>query len=236
MRTGVPWAVFISKARPCAFYSSSIRPAANKFIREYLRRLHGGSWEPIHPLLKDVLEETFGIMVYQEDVSRVAMALAGFSPAEADALRKELSKKDRKHELQDSRQRFQEGVRNHGLAEEQIARIWKMMMSFGGYSFCKPHSASYARVSFQAAYLKVHYPAEFMAAVISNGGGFYGTFAYVSEARALIQCGALDGFDSTNNRATLMWQLAVWLKMRAQKTARTGSLFENKTGPSRTPP
>jgi DNA polymerase-3 subunit alpha/error-prone DNA polymerase len=60
-----------------------------------------------------------------------------------------------------------------------------MMMSFSGYSFCKPHSASYARVSFQAAYLKVHHPAEFMAAVISNQGGFYGTFAYVSEARRL---------------------------------------------------
>ena len=58
-------------------------------------------------------------------------------------------------------------------------------MSFSGYSFCKPHSASYARVSFQAAYLKVHFPAEFMAAVISNRGGFYGTFAYVSEARRL---------------------------------------------------
>ena len=60
-----------------------------------------------------------------------------------------------------------------------------MMMSFEGYSFCKPHSASYARVSFQAAYLKVHYPAEFMAAVIKNGGGFYSTFAYASEARRM---------------------------------------------------
>ncbi len=287
-------------------HSSIIRPAANEFIREYLRRLHGGSWEPIHPLLKEVLEETFGIMVYQEDVSRVAMALAGFSPAEADALRKVLSKKDREHELQDFRKRFQEGARSHGLADEQITQTWKMMMSFGGYSFCKPHSASYARVSFQAAYLKVHYPAEFMAAVISNRGGFYSTFAYVSEARrmglrilppdvnhseihwtgagnslrvglisikglqaetcdrllsqrrkssfsslpdflnrvfpaedearALLACGALDGFDSTNNRATLMWQLAVWLKTRAQKTARTRSLFENKADPSRTLP
>jgi DNA polymerase-3 subunit alpha/error-prone DNA polymerase len=66
-----------------------------------------------------------------------------------------------------------------------VTAIWDMMMSFSGYSFCKPHSASYARVSFQAAYLRVHHPAEFMAAVISNQGGFYGTFAYVSEARRL---------------------------------------------------
>ncbi|MGD8284567.1 MAG: DNA polymerase III subunit alpha [Desulfobacterales bacterium] len=166
-------------------HSSIIRPAANEFIREYIRRLHGGPWDPIHPLLAEVLEETFGIMVYQEDVSRAATALAGFSHAEADTLRKVMSKKDREHELQDFQERFFSGARNRGVSEKQIATIWNMMMSFSGYSFCKPHSASYARVSYQAAYLKVHHPAEFMAAVISNQGGFYSTFAYVSEARRL---------------------------------------------------
>jgi len=166
-------------------HSSIIRPAANEFIREYIRRLHGGNWEPIHPCMAEVLDETFGIMVYQEDVSRVAMALAGFSHAEADRLRKIMSKKDREHRLKDFRQRFFAGARARGADDGQISAIWEMMMSFSGYSFCKPHSASYARVSFQAAYLKVHHPAEFMAAVISNRGGFYGTFAYVSEARRL---------------------------------------------------
>jgi DNA polymerase-3 subunit alpha/error-prone DNA polymerase len=166
-------------------HSSIIRPAANDYIREYIRRLHGGPWDPIHPLLADVLEETFGIMVYQEDVSRAAVALAGFSHAEADGLRKILSKKDRERQLADYARRFREGARAKGVADEQIMAIWDMMMSFDGYSFCKPHSASYARVSFQAAYLKVHHPAEFMAAVISNQGGFYSAFAYVSEARRL---------------------------------------------------
>ena len=166
-------------------HSSIIRPAANEFIREYIHRLHGGRWDPIHPLLAEVLEETLGIMVYQEDVSRAATALAGFSHAEADALRKVMSKKDREHELQDFQERFFTGARKRGVSEKQIAAIWNMMMSFSGYSFCKPHSASYARVSYQAAYLKVHHPAEFMAAVISNQGGFYSTFAYVSEARRL---------------------------------------------------
>ncbi len=166
-------------------HSSIIRPAANDYIREYIRRLHGGSWDAIHPLLADVLEETFGIMVYQEDVSRVAVALAGFSHAEADGLRKILSKKDRELQLRDYARRFREGARAKGVSEAQIAAIWDMMMSFDGYSFCKPHSASYARVSFQAAFLKVHHPAEFMAAVISNQGGFYSAFAYVSEARRL---------------------------------------------------
>ncbi|MBU2552320.1 MAG: DNA polymerase III subunit alpha [Proteobacteria bacterium] len=166
-------------------HSSIIRPAANEFIQEYLRRLKGGAWEPIHPLLSDLLDETFGIMVYQEDVSKAAVALAGFSHAEADGLRKIMSKKDKEHALRDYRRRFVDGGRERGLSDEQISAVWDMMLSFSGYSFCKPHSASYARVSFQAAYLKVHHPAEFMAAVISNQGGFYGTFAYVSEARRL---------------------------------------------------
>ncbi len=171
-------------------HSSIIRPAANDYIREYLRRLHGGEWNPIHPLLSDVLDDTYGIMVYQEDVSRAAVSMAGFSHAEADGLRKVLSKKDRAHRLQDRplrdyRERFFAGAAAKGVAADKTAQVWEMMMSFDGYSFCKPHSASYARVSFQAAWLKAHHPAEFMAAVIGNGGGFYSTFAYVSEARRL---------------------------------------------------
>jgi len=166
-------------------HSSIIRPAANEFIREYVRRLHGAAWEPIHPLLADVLDETHGIMVYQEDVSKTAVALAGFSHADADGLRKVMSKKDKTRKLNDYRERFMIGARERGVTEKQMEAVWDMMMSFSGYSFCKPHSASYARVSFQAAYLKTHYPAEFMAAVISNQGGFYSTFAYVSEARRM---------------------------------------------------
>ena len=166
-------------------HSSIIRPAANEFIQEYLRRLHGGGWDPIHPLLSDVLDETFGIMVYQEDVSRASAAMAGFSAAEADGLRKIIAKKDRQRQLADYQERFLSGALHRGVSPEQADAVWQMMMSFSGYSFCKPHSASYARVSFQAAYLKTHYPAEFMAGVISNQGGFYSTFAYVSEARRL---------------------------------------------------
>jgi len=182
-------------------HSSIIRPAANEFIREYIRRLHGGPWDPIHPLLAEVLDETFGIMVYQEDVSRAAVALAGFSHAEADALRKVMSKKDREHQLRDFQKRFYSGAKARGVSADQVAAIWDMMMSFSGYSFCKPHSASYARVSFQAAYLKVHHPAEFIAAVISNQGGFYGTFAYVSEARRM----GLTILPPNINRSEVRW-------------------------------
>ena len=157
--------------------SSIIRPAANEFVREYVRRLHGGAWQPLHPAVGDILDDTFGLMVYQEVVSRVAVALAGFSHAQADGLRKVMSKKDKELQLCDYRNRFYAGCRQRKVEDADIDRVWRMMLSFDGYSFCKPHSASYARVSFQAAYLKHHHPAEFMAAVISNQGGYYSTFA-----------------------------------------------------------
>ncbi|NUN49012.1 MAG: DNA polymerase III subunit alpha [Candidatus Brocadiae bacterium] len=166
-------------------HSSIIRPAANRFIREYIRRLKGGTWEPLHPVLGDLLAETYGIMSYQEDVSKVAMALAGFSAAEADGLRKILSKKAHGAKLEDARRQFADGCAARGVAPETVEAVWEMIGSFAGYSFCKPHSASYALVSYQSAWLKTHYPAEFIAAVISNQGGYYSTFAYVSEARRM---------------------------------------------------
>ncbi len=165
--------------------SSIIRPAANAFVREYVRRLHGGVWQHLHPKLRNVLDETYGLMVYQEDVSRVAVAIAGFSHAQADGLRKIISKKDKVLQLQDCQVRFDAGCKANGIKADIRKSLWDMMMSFDGYSFCKAHSASYARVSYQAAYLKTHYPAEFMAAVISNQGGYYPTFAYVSEAKRM---------------------------------------------------
>ncbi len=165
--------------------SSIIRPAANEFVREYVRRLHGGAWQPFCPEQGDVLDETFGLMVYQEDVSKIAVALAGFSHADGDGLRKAMAKKDKALKLANYQAMFFAGCAARGVASEAVAEMWRMIKSFDGYSFCKPHSASYARVSFQAAYLKRHYPAEFMAAVISNQGGYYSTFAYVSEAKRL---------------------------------------------------
>jgi len=165
--------------------SSIIRPAANKWIREFVRRLHGGDYDPLHPLLEETLEETYGIMVYQEDVTRVAMRLAGFTADEGNALRKVMSKKHKEAKLRDFAARFVNGARENGVDYEVIATIWDMIMSFSGYSFCKPHSASYALVSFKSAYLKAHYPAEFMASVMSNLGGYYSTFGYFSEARRL---------------------------------------------------
>jgi DNA polymerase-3 subunit alpha/error-prone DNA polymerase len=166
-------------------HSSIIRPAANRFIAEYVRRLKGGAWEPLHPRLDRILNETYGILCYQEDVSKTAVALAGFDEAEADKLRKVIAKKAGGAKLGAYEKQFFDGCRANGVADETIKKIWDMMLSFDGYSFCKPHSASYAMVSFQSAFLRVHYPAEFMAAVLSNRGGYYRPHAYIAECRRM---------------------------------------------------
>src|SRR6266699_269150 len=124
-------------------------------------------------------------MCYQEDVARVAIRMAGFTDAEADGLRKVLSKKWAGKKVEDYRQRFARGALARGVAPHVVEEVWRMILSFSGYSFCKPHSASYALVSFKSCYMKAHHPAEFMAAVISNGGGYYSAFAYVSECRRM---------------------------------------------------
>ena len=165
--------------------SSIIRPAANVFADEFVRRAHGQRYRPLHPLLDEVLAETHGIMVYQEDVMKVAVALGGFSIEDGDQLRKVLSKKHKARQLRDYRQQFYAGAASRGVQEPVIDHIWSMIMSFAGYSFCKPHSASYAQVSFKSAYLRAHYPAEFIAAVVSNQGGYYSAFAYLSEGRRM---------------------------------------------------
>ena len=165
-------------------HSSIIRPAANRFIRQYLRRLHGEPYELLHPSLTEILAENYGILVYQEDVVQAAMALAGFSWGEADSLRKVISRKSRE-QLSDYRTRFEQGCARNGIPLQVVQSVWDMFTSFSGYSFCKPHSASYALVSFKSAYLKAHHPAEFMAAVLSNEGGYYSAFAYISEARRM---------------------------------------------------
>ena len=166
-------------------HSSIIRPAANRYIREYVRRVRGGSYLPLHPILEEVLKETYGIMVYQEDVSRIAMAMAGFNASDADLLRKILSKKRAGKKLEDYKEMFYSGAAARGIRFEIIDEVWEMIMSFSGYSFCKPHSASYALVSYKSGYLRAHYPAEFIAAVLTNQGGYYSPFAYISEARRM---------------------------------------------------
>ncbi len=165
--------------------SSLIRPAANTFVDNFIRRAHGEPYTSPHPVLDEILAETYGIMVYQEDVMKVAVALGGFSVEDGDHLRKVLSKKHKARRLRDYQVQFYKGAMSRGVERSVIDAIWNMIMSFAGYSFCKPHSASYAQVSFKSAYLRAHYPAEFIAAVVSNQGGYYTAFAYLSEGRRM---------------------------------------------------
>ncbi len=163
--------------------TSIIRPASNRYIRTYLERLHGAAWEPLDPVLREVLSETFGVMVYQEDVVTVCAAFAGMPLATGDGLRKALSKKRPHKRLAEYAEEFRAGALARGRDPEVITRVWEMVLSFAGYSFCKGHSCSYIQVAQQSCYLRANHPAEFFAAVLSNGGGFYRPFAYVAEAR-----------------------------------------------------
>lgn len=162
---------------------SVIRPAARRFANIIAERINGAPFEHFHPILKPILDETFGVLIYQEQVTQVAMALADFDIVEGNDLRKVLGKKYKEKKLKHYKEKFFEGCHKKGVETGVVEKIWDMILSFSGYSFCKPHSASYCLVSYKAAYLKSHYPAEFMAAVISNQGGFYKASAYIEEAR-----------------------------------------------------
>ena len=167
--------------------SSVIRPgvARSGMMKEYIYRFHNPhDFRYIHPVMKEQLEETFGVMVYQEDVLKVCHHFAGLDLADADTLRRAMSGKYRsKEEMKRIVEKFFSNCRRKGYSEEITKEVWRQIESFAGYSFSKAHSASYAVESLQSLYLKAHYPLEFMVAVINNFGGFYRTWVYVHEAR-----------------------------------------------------
>ncbi len=167
--------------------SSVIRPgvARSGMMREYIYRFHNpGKFEYLHPVMKEQLEETFGVMIYQEDVLKVCHHFAGLDLADADTLRRAMSGKYRsKQEMLKIKNKFFSNCRERGYTEEITKEVWRQIESFAGYSFSKAHSASYAVESLQSLYLKAHFPLEFMVAVINNFGGFYRTWVYVHEAR-----------------------------------------------------
>ena len=167
--------------------SSIIRPGVAKsgMMKEYIRRYHRPhSFEYIDPVFKEHLGETFGIMVYQEDVMKIVHHFAGLDLDESDVLRRIMSgKKHNGDTFEKLREKFFAGARVRGHSAETAGEVWRQVESFSGYSFCKAHSASFAVESFQSLYLKAHYPLEFITGVINNFGGFYKTEFYVHEAR-----------------------------------------------------
>jgi DNA polymerase-3 subunit alpha len=134
--------------------------------------------------MAEILAETYGVMVYQEDVIKVAHHFGGVDLGEADILRRAMSGKYRSRSQFDLlREKFFANCAAKGYLERLTAEVWRQMESFSGYSFCKAHSASFAVESYQSLYFKAHYPREFMVGVINNFGGFYRTEIYLHEAR-----------------------------------------------------
>lgn len=167
--------------------SSIIRPgvASSGMMGAFIKYHHKPSEVVyIHPKMKELLEETYGVMVYQEDVIKVAHHFAGLTLAEADVLRRAMSGKFRsKAEFERIIEQFHANCQAKGYPEEVYREVWRQIESFAGYSFSKAHSASYAVESYQSLYLKTYYPLEFMVAVINNFGGFYRTEFYFHEAK-----------------------------------------------------
>lgn len=171
--------------------SSIIRPGVAKsgMMREYILRSRNMAkdWEKKTPkVMLDIMEETYGVMVYQEDVIKVAHYFAGLDLGEADVLRRGMSGKFRSRaEFAKVKQKFFDNCKLKGYSDQLTAEVWRQTESFAGYAFSKGHSASYAIESYQSLYLKAYHPMEFIVGVINNGGGFYSRELYFHEAQKL---------------------------------------------------
>ncbi|MEL6558879.1 MAG: DNA polymerase III subunit alpha [Bacteroidota bacterium] len=169
--------------------SSIIRPgvAQSGMMREYLERHNDPTKiKYFHPVFEEQLKDTYGVMVYQEDVIKIAHHFAHMGFDEADMLRRGMSGKTRsKKELQRIEKQYFDNCKKLGYPEELTNEVYRQIASFAGYSFCKSHSASYAVESYQSLYLKAYYPLEFITAVLNNHGGFYRQEVYINEGRVI---------------------------------------------------
>lgn len=180
--------------------SSVIRPGVSGggMKEEYIKRHRDPEKrKQAHPVLYKILSETYGVMVYQEDVLKVAHYFAGLSFEEADVLRRGMSgKKTSKGQIERIEEKFRQNCKDKGYEEKLVNEVWEQIASFAGYAFPKGHSASYAVESYQSLYLKKYFPLEFMVAALNNGGGFYDVETYIQEIR---KCGGVVHAPCINN-------------------------------------
>ena len=162
------------------------RPGPMAFIPDYIARMHGeAEVEYRHPALEPIFRDTYGIPVYQEQLMRAAVELAGYTPSESDELRKAISKK-KKEEIEKHRNKFVVGAVKNGMTKDIAEAIYSDWEEFARYGFNKSHAADYGVLSVQTAYLKAHYTAEYMAALLSaNAGKTEQVALYVAEARSM---------------------------------------------------
>jgi DNA polymerase-3 subunit alpha len=152
----------------CHHCSLSSRALGSGMVEDFINCKHGRQKiEYIDPRLQDILQETYGVVLYQEQVMRIASDLAGFSMGEADVLRRAMGKKKVK-ELMDQRDKFVDGAARNHISAENATRLFDIMESFAGYGFNKSHSAAYALITYQTAYLKAYFPEEYMCAFLSS--------------------------------------------------------------------
>src|SRR5712692_10007954 len=161
-------------------------PIQGGMIDDFIKRKQGTTKVSYElPQLKDILEETYGVILYQEQVMQIANRLASFSLGEADILRRAMGKK-KKEEMAAQRAKFMAGCANNKIPEKKAERIFNLMEEFAGYGFNKSHSCAYALLAYQTAYLKTHYPVEFMAALLtSEAGKTEKVVQYINEARGM---------------------------------------------------
>ncbi|MBE3096281.1 MAG: DNA polymerase III subunit alpha [Planctomycetes bacterium] len=159
-------------------------PASSGMKDRFVRRRRG--LEPpecLHPALRDVLGDTYGVMLYQEDVIRVAHAAAGLTLAEGDRLRKDLGRGPDSPQVRQWRERFLRGARAAGARREQAEALWDHISRFAAYAYCKAHACTYGEIAYRAVWLRARWPAEFAAAVLANQAGYYERRTYLEDAR-----------------------------------------------------
>jgi DNA polymerase III alpha subunit len=159
---------------------------AREYTLRALKHKAGQKWEGIHEDIDKLLAETYGVMVYQEDIIKVAHEFVGLTLAGADILRRAMAWKFRVDDgFEQMRAEYFEKCAEKGYTKKVAEEVWRQLEGFAGFSFCKAHSASYAVESYQSLFLKANYPLEFMVGVINNFGGFYNTEFYMNEAKRL---------------------------------------------------
>ena len=191
---------------------SVIRPgAANEGKKQSFTRRYQGM-EPVtypHPSLEAALRSTYGLVVYEEHILQMCEAFAGLSPGRADLLRRALNK-HKQPVIEEIRDEFFASAKARGHTPEKTLEVWELVSGFAGYAFCKAHSTAYGVEAYQSAWLKRYFPAEFMAAVLTNGKGFYHPIVYVLEC----------------HRLGLKLLAAVSQRTRTQLSCRTEKSFE----------
>ena len=172
-----------SRFEELAALNALYRPGAMTLIDEYIQRKQGKKFAFLSPEMQPILEETYGIIVYQEQVMLIAVAVAGFSMAEADTLRKAMGKK-KKDVMAKMKAKFVDGAAARGMPPQKAADLWDKIEPFAGYGFNKSHSVAYANLAYKTAYLKAHYPVAFMCAMLNSELSSSDSIAkYIGECR-----------------------------------------------------